>query len=170
MIMRRFSLQSWWARRRCVAMSQATDLMLDLKTGYLVGASPRMQQIGQFLGAWLGPIVIMILIFILHGAYGLGSERLPAAAGTSAGQCHSGHPRRRCTPPKIHRGRRHRRGLKQHRHRWIGNFSRAGILPALQYCSDIQHRNPPQNRVRKTIRPAILRRRRHPRRRRFNRR
>ena len=65
----------------CVAMSQATDLMLDLKTGYLVGASPRMQQIGQFLGAWLGPIVIMILIFILHGAYGLGSERLPAPQG-----------------------------------------------------------------------------------------
>ena len=25
----------------CVAMSQATDLMLDLKTGYLVGATPR---------------------------------------------------------------------------------------------------------------------------------
>ncbi|MFQ5627720.1 MAG: OPT/YSL family transporter, partial [bacterium] len=65
----------------CVAMSQATDLMLDLKTGYLVGASPRMQQAGQFLGAWLGPIVIMALIFILHSAYGLGSERLPAPQG-----------------------------------------------------------------------------------------
>ncbi|MHC4335052.1 MAG: OPT family oligopeptide transporter [Planctomycetota bacterium] len=62
----------------CVAMAQATDLMLDLKTGYLVGASPIKQQIGQFLGTWLGPIVIMALIFILHRAYGLGSERLPA--------------------------------------------------------------------------------------------
>lgn len=62
----------------CVAMSQATDLMLDLKTGYLVGASPRKQQIGQFMGAWLGPIVVMGLIFVLHGAYGLGSDRLPA--------------------------------------------------------------------------------------------
>jgi uncharacterized oligopeptide transporter (OPT) family protein len=65
----------------CVAMSQATDLMLDLKTGYLVGASPRQQQVGQFLGVWLGPIVIMVLIFILHQAYGLGSERLPAPQG-----------------------------------------------------------------------------------------
>ncbi|HUT31436.1 MAG TPA: OPT/YSL family transporter [Sedimentisphaerales bacterium] len=62
----------------CCAMSQACDLMLDLKTGYLVGASPVKQQIGQFLATWLGPIVIMALIFILHRAYGLGSERLPA--------------------------------------------------------------------------------------------
>lgn len=62
----------------CVAMSQATDLMLDLKTGYLVGASPRMQQIGQFAGAWLGPILVMGLIFVLHEAYTLGSDQLPA--------------------------------------------------------------------------------------------
>jgi putative OPT family oligopeptide transporter len=65
----------------CVAMSQATDLMLDLKTGYLVGATPRQQQVGQFLGAWLGPVVIMVLIFVLHKAYVLGSERLPAPQG-----------------------------------------------------------------------------------------
>jgi putative OPT family oligopeptide transporter len=65
----------------CVAMSQATDLMLDLKTGYLVGATPRQQQLGQFLGAWLGPILIMILIFVLHEAYGLGSDKLPAPQG-----------------------------------------------------------------------------------------
>ncbi len=65
----------------CVAMSQATDLMLDLKTGYLVGATPRMQQLGQFLGAWLGPVLIIVLIFVLHEAYGLGSEKLPAPQG-----------------------------------------------------------------------------------------
>jgi putative OPT family oligopeptide transporter len=65
----------------CVAMSQATDLMLDLKTGYLVGASPRMQQMGQFIGAWLGPIVVIGLIFVLHEAFTLGSERLPAPQG-----------------------------------------------------------------------------------------
>jgi putative OPT family oligopeptide transporter len=62
----------------CVAMSQATDLMLDLKTGYLVGATPRKQQIGQFAGAWLGPIVVIFVIFALNEAYTLGSERLPA--------------------------------------------------------------------------------------------
>jgi putative OPT family oligopeptide transporter len=65
----------------CVAMSQATDLMLDMKTGYLVGARPRMQQWGQFMGAWLGPIVVIAVIFVLHEAYGLGSEKLPAPQG-----------------------------------------------------------------------------------------
>jgi putative OPT family oligopeptide transporter len=65
----------------CVAMSQATDLMLDLKTGYLVGATPRKQQLGQFIGAWLGPIVIILLIFILNEAYVLGSDKLPAPQG-----------------------------------------------------------------------------------------
>ena len=65
----------------CVAMAQATDLMLDLKTGYLVGAIPKKQQIAQFMGTWLGPILIMGLIVILHEAYGLGSDKLPAPQG-----------------------------------------------------------------------------------------
>jgi putative OPT family oligopeptide transporter len=65
----------------CVAMAQATDLMMDLKTGYLVGAIPRRQQVGQFLGTWLGPILVMILLFILDRAYELGSDRLPAPQG-----------------------------------------------------------------------------------------
>ena len=67
----------------CVAMSQATDLMLDLKTGYLVGATPRMQQMGQFFGAWLGPIVIIGLIFLLAESYEFGSAELPAAQGVA---------------------------------------------------------------------------------------
>ena len=74
----------------CVAMAQATDLMLDLKTGYLVGAMPRQQQIGQFLGSWLGPILIMTLIFILHKAYGLGTEKLPAPQGQALASMISG--------------------------------------------------------------------------------
>lgn len=65
----------------CVAMSQATDLMLDLKTGYLVGATPKQQQLGQFAGAWLGPIVIIILIFMLDKAFGLGGDEFPAPQG-----------------------------------------------------------------------------------------
>lgn len=65
----------------CVAMSQATDLMLDMKTGYLVGATPKKQQLGQFFGAWLGPIVVIILIFTLDKAFGLGGEEFPAPQG-----------------------------------------------------------------------------------------
>jgi len=66
----------------CMAMAQATDLMLDLKTGYLVGAIPRKQQIGQFLATWLGPVLMIGLLFVLHKAYGLGTEKLPAPQGT----------------------------------------------------------------------------------------
>ena len=62
----------------CIAMSQATDLMLDLKTGYLVGATPRKQQMGQFIGAWLGPIVVIFVIFALNEKYEFGSVQLPA--------------------------------------------------------------------------------------------
>jgi len=74
----------------CVAIAQAGDMMLDLKSGYLVGASPRKQQIGQFLGTWLGPIVIITLIFVLHGAYELGSDSLPAPQGAALASMVSG--------------------------------------------------------------------------------
>jgi putative OPT family oligopeptide transporter len=67
----------------CMAMSQATDLMLDLKTGYLVGAIPRRQQMGQLIATWLGPVLMIGLLFILHKAYGLGSDKLPAPQGTA---------------------------------------------------------------------------------------
>ncbi len=65
----------------CVAIAQAGDMMLDLKSGYLVGAVPRRQQIAQFIGAWLGPIIVMVLIYVLHQQYGLGSKALPAPQG-----------------------------------------------------------------------------------------
>jgi uncharacterized oligopeptide transporter (OPT) family protein len=67
----------------CVAIAQAGDMMLDLKSGYLVGAMPRRQQLAQFIGAWLGPLVVIGLIFVLHKQYTLGSESLPAPQGTA---------------------------------------------------------------------------------------
>ena len=67
----------------CVAIAQAGDMMLDLKAGYLVGASPRKQQIAQMLATWLGPILVMGLIFVLHSSYELGSSRLPAPQATA---------------------------------------------------------------------------------------
>lgn len=65
----------------CVAIAQAGDMMLDLKSGYMTGASPKKQQIGQLLATWLGPIIVMALIFVLHEAYTLGSKALPAPQG-----------------------------------------------------------------------------------------
>lgn len=65
----------------CVAIAQAGDMMLDLKSGYLVGAMPRRQQLAQFIGSWLGPLIVIVLIFVLHKQLTLGSENLPAPQG-----------------------------------------------------------------------------------------
>jgi len=67
----------------CVAIAQAGDMMLDLKSGYLVGAKPKMQQIAQLLGTWLGPILVIVLIFVLDKSMKLGSEELPAPQGSA---------------------------------------------------------------------------------------
>lgn len=91
----------------CLAISQASDMMLDLKSGYLVGAVPKKQQMAQFVGAWLGPILVIGLMFLLEWSatpagiedsaegtvatasdtgdvpYGIGSEDLPAAQATA---------------------------------------------------------------------------------------
>ena len=52
--------------------------MLDLKSGYLVGAIPRRQQMAQFIGAWLGPCIVIGLMLLLHHRYEIGSDQLPA--------------------------------------------------------------------------------------------
>ena len=62
----------------CLAISQASDMMLDLKSGYLVGAIPRKQQFAQFVGAWLGPIIVIFLMILLNERYEIGSDQLPA--------------------------------------------------------------------------------------------
>ncbi len=67
----------------CLAVSQASDMMLDLKSGYLVGAIPRRQIYAQFLGAWLGPCIVVYLMLLLHNAYEIGSSRLPAPQATA---------------------------------------------------------------------------------------
>jgi putative OPT family oligopeptide transporter len=62
----------------CVATSQCADMMQDLKTGHLVGASPAKQQLMQFAVAWLGPVVAIATIYLLwnspSGGHGFGPE------------------------------------------------------------------------------------------------
>ena len=64
----------------CLAISQVSDMMLDLKSGYLVGAIPRRQQLAQFVGAWLGPIVVIALMFVLEKGAQPTAAELEAAA------------------------------------------------------------------------------------------
>lgn len=64
------------------AISLAGTTSQDLKTGFLVGATPKLQQIGEMIGIIIPSIVIGITIYLLHGAYQLGSEELPAPQAT----------------------------------------------------------------------------------------
>ncbi len=67
----------------CLAVSQASDMMLDLKSGYLVGAVPRRQQMAQYIGCWLGPCIVVFLMLLLNEQYEIGSDKLPAPQATA---------------------------------------------------------------------------------------
>jgi putative OPT family oligopeptide transporter len=62
----------------CIAICIASDTSQDLKTGFLVGATPRLQQYGEIIGVLSSALVIGWVVFFLHRVYGIGSEELPA--------------------------------------------------------------------------------------------
>ena len=62
----------------CCSSAIAGDNMQDLKTGYLVKATPWKQQVMQIIGTVSSALTITFTLNILHGAYGIGSEILPA--------------------------------------------------------------------------------------------
>ncbi len=62
----------------CIAICIASDTSQDLKTGFLVGATPRRQQYGEIIGVLSSALVIGWVVFFLHRVYGIGSEQLPA--------------------------------------------------------------------------------------------
>jgi putative OPT family oligopeptide transporter len=61
-----------------IAISLAGDMAQDLKTGALLGATPRNLQIGQLVGALAATLRAGSVLFLLHAAYTLGSPALPA--------------------------------------------------------------------------------------------
>jgi putative OPT family oligopeptide transporter len=54
----------------CVAICIAGDTSQDLKTGFLVGATPYKQQIGEFIGVITSALVIGGTLYLLNNAYG----------------------------------------------------------------------------------------------------
>ncbi len=65
-----------------VAIALACTTSQDLKTGFLVGATPRLQQIGEIIGILLPALAIGGTLYLLNQAYGFGSKELPAPQGT----------------------------------------------------------------------------------------
>jgi OPT family oligopeptide transporter len=62
----------------CVATGQGSDMMQDLKTGHLVGAVPRRQQITQLAVAWIGPLVSLVTLVVLSKKFLFGNDPLTA--------------------------------------------------------------------------------------------
>lgn len=65
-----------------VAASIAGDTSQDLKTGYLVGATPYRQQIGELIGASTSAAAVCAAVIILAKTYTFGSTDLPAPQAT----------------------------------------------------------------------------------------
>lgn len=66
----------------CIISAMAGDTSQDLKTGYLVGATPVKQQIGEIVGVVASAFTIGGVLYLLNAAWGYGSTELPAPQAT----------------------------------------------------------------------------------------
>ena len=57
----------------CCAAATAGDTSQDLKTGFLVHATPWRQQVAQFIGVMIPTLIIAPVLGLLHNAYGIGT-------------------------------------------------------------------------------------------------
>jgi len=65
-----------------IAASKAGDISQDLKTGYLVGATPARQQFGQLIGASFACWAVAATVLLLGTVYTFGSRDVPAPQAT----------------------------------------------------------------------------------------
>lgn len=66
----------------CVATAIAGDTSQDLKTGFLVGASPYRQQAGEIIGVAVSAMAVGGVLYLLNAAWGYGTDQLPAPQAT----------------------------------------------------------------------------------------
>ncbi|NIR49239.1 oligopeptide transporter, OPT family [candidate division KSB1 bacterium] len=65
-----------------IAASIAGDTSQDLKTGFLLGATPRKQQIGELAGVLTSATFVCLAVLLLDSTYGFGTQELPAPQAT----------------------------------------------------------------------------------------
>ena len=65
-----------------IAASIAGDTSQDLKTGYLLGATPRRQQISELIGVLSSATFVCLSVLLLAKTFGFGSAELPAPQAT----------------------------------------------------------------------------------------
>ena len=62
----------------CIIAAIAGDTSQDLKTGYLLGATPKKQQMGEMLGVVVSGLAIGGVLYLLDAAWGYGTAEIPA--------------------------------------------------------------------------------------------
>ena len=66
----------------CIVAAIAGDASQDLKTGFIVGATPSKQQVGEIIGVVASSAAIGFVLYLLNEAWGYGTEKIPAAQAT----------------------------------------------------------------------------------------
>ena len=66
----------------CIIAAIAGDTSQDLKTGFIVGATPKKQQLAEMIGVVVAAAAIGGVLYLLNEAWGYGSEQIPAAQAT----------------------------------------------------------------------------------------
>ena len=66
----------------CISTAIAGDTSQDLKTGYIVGATPYRQQIGELIGVFASAVAVGGVLSLLNSAWGYGGKELPAPQAT----------------------------------------------------------------------------------------
>lgn len=62
----------------CIVSAIAGDTSQDLKTGYILGSTPKKQQIGEIIGVVCSALAIGGTLYLLDSAYGFGSDHIAA--------------------------------------------------------------------------------------------
>jgi len=104
----------------CCAACAAGDMSQDLKTGFIVGATPRRQQTGQLIGVLVAAFVTTPVLILLHSTKIIGSEELPA--------------------PQADMFRRLTEALFEHRVPWAMLGAGAGVAVLLIVLDEIARR------------------------------
>jgi putative OPT family oligopeptide transporter len=65
-----------------IAASISGDTSQDLKTGFLLGATPRRQQIGELIGVLTSAVFVCLSVLLLAKTFGFGGQELPAPQAT----------------------------------------------------------------------------------------